>query len=217
MNSIEEPATAVLPTYLVVDENYLAADPRVAAAGTAFFNRLSGSQDTVKATRLAVVTFADSVSLHAPMRPPESQVLPTVTTKETSSLHGPLLSYLPKLIDHDLDWFKDQATPILRPLLILVTGSRELLTQASTSLFDPQWRYRPNIFLVRSDSLAAPIEPGLPVAFSGTPETAAADLNQPFLAAAAAIVEVAESIMSGSPTTLRFPQSLAGWVATQGK
>ena len=126
--------------------------------------------------------------------------------------HDQLCSYLPELIDHDLAWFKEAGKPTLRPLLVLATSSDDPLSSNGSRLFDNDWRYRPNVCLIRSTPAAAPNEHDLQIFFTLAGTEGSADPQTALDCVADAIVAVSESITSGSQSSLRFPQEVPGWV-----
>lgn len=216
MNEPTTQESPILPIYLVLDEGYLLQDEKVLIALTEFLRHLAQSDQTVRVSRLATVTFSDGITLHAALQPPSADMLPYANQFPGPTSHDALLDYLPQLIEHDLHWFKEQNTPTLRPFLMLLSASTDVLSGASTKLFDPEWKYRPNVYLLRANPEAAPSDQEILIVFAATPEVKGADPSKPIDAAANAIIDACVATNSGNPTAFRFPHVIPGWIIGQG-
>lgn len=199
----------VMPIYVAADA-YSLQQPDVYTSLAKLWGRLGTTERLNENVRLGCVTYGSQVNLEEPLAHPGAAV-PTFTPPAGDPNHAELLDFLPQLIDHDMDWFKGEAIPTLRPLLIVLSGSPSPFPyDPHTKLVNDSWRFRPNLVVVGTSPATTP-ETSATAEFDVRPLAAGQSLIPAFDVLETAIFEAAESLSTGGNPGLRFPDSLPGF------
>ena len=198
----------VLPVYVVVDSSLVAEVPEVGTAVSAVWNRAASAAPAT--LRTALVTMAPQPTLDTVLAPPlmgGGIVAPQAVVPRQADT----MMFLADLLDHDLTWFKDNGSPLLRPVVLLLTGSAESVPDSSTCrLTDADWNFRPNLIVIGGRSAVGDAIASIAVSFSAVSASGSA-VPEALDKVWDSIVESAQLASLGEPAALRFPDAIAGF------
>lgn len=204
----------VLPVYVVADAALAQVDPRVASKIDELWGMAAAASPA--SLRTALVVMGPAPSLDTVLSPPLIGG-GIVAAAGGAPRHAETAMFLADLLDHDLNWFKDTGSPVLRPIVLFVTGGGEAIPDsASCRLTDQTWNFRPNLVFIGAGPHCSAAVASVPVSYSTISDVPGADVSSALAAVWGTIVESAQRVDIGEAAALRFPEAMAGFSTRNG-
>jgi uncharacterized protein YegL len=213
------PATvATVPVYVVIDES--PADPGYLESLNHAIQTLPADlarhPEIIEAIRLAVVGYADDVTLRMPLNKVAAEsFVPPLISHGNSNL-GEVFAYLQKRITDDVDRLKDQGQTVGRPSLYLLCATMpgDIPTWEDTyrSITDrTQFRYAPNVLVfgagdVRTDVIRTMAAPPHSYGWIADPDSALSVAATHFATfVRTSVIALSQAHIAGSPDAVGEP------------